>query len=172
MGVQTAYNFATSRGVAGGLYDLSPYASDSRLNGETVAGALKFGMGVVGGSAPGANVKRPAAGATPANFEGIVMTGFTTEQDINGNVVVMPGQTVGLLRYGRVWVRIKDGIAPEYGEPLHLIVDGDDAGLFTNAADVPAEGAASKTIAVKGRFIGGKGSGNVAPVELFNQAQN
>lgn len=172
MGVQTAYNYATPRGVAGGLYDLSPYASDSRLNGETIAGALKFGMGVVGGTTPGANVKRPAAGATAASFEGIVMTGFTTEQDINGDVVVMPGQTVGLLRYGRVWARIKDGADPEYGEPLYLIIDGDDAGLFTNVADVPAEGAASKTIAVKGRFVGGKGSGNVAPVELFNQAQN
>lgn len=172
MGVQTAYNFATPRGVAGGLYDLSPYVSDSRLNGETVAGALKFGMGVVCGTAPGANVKRPAAGATADRFDGIVMTGFTTEQDVNGDVVIMPSHTVGLLRYGRIWARIKDGIAPEYGEPLHLIVDGDDAGLFTNAADAPAEGAASKTITVKGRFIGGKGSGNVAPVELFNQAQN
>lgn len=172
MGVQTTYNYATSRGVAGGLYDLSPYASDSRLNSETVAGDLKFGMGVVCGSAPGVNVKRPATGATTDKFEGIVMTGFTTEQDSNGDVVVMPGQTVGVLRYGRIWARTKTGISPEYGEALHLIVAGDDAGLFTNTADTPAEGATSKTIAVKGRFIGGKGSGNVAPVELFNQAQN
>ena len=97
MGVQTAYNFATPRGVAGGLYDLSPYVSDSRLNGETVAGALKFGMGVVCGTAPGANVKRPAAGATADRFDGIVMTGFTTEQDVNGDVVVFgPELKMGL----------------------------------------------------------------------------
>lgn len=172
MGVQTSYSYATSRGVAGGLYDLSPYASDSRLNSETAAGDLKFGMGVVCGSAPGANVKRPATGATADKFEGIVMTGFTTEQDANGDVVVMPGQTVGVLRYGRIWARIKNGISPAYGEALHLIITGDEAGLFTNVADTPAEGTASKTIAVNGRFIGGKGSGDVAPVELFNQAQN
>lgn len=172
MSVQTAYNYATPQGVAGGLYDLSPYVSDSRLNGETAAGDLKFGMGVVCGSAPGVNVKRPAAGATAGKFEGIVMNGFTTEHDVNGNVVITPGQTVGVLRYGRIWARTKAGITPGYDDPLYLIISGDNAGLFTNAADVPAEGAASVTIAVKGRFIGGKGSGNVAPVELFNQAHN
>jgi len=168
MGVQTAYNYATPRGIAGGLYDLSPYATNSRLNGETEAGALKFGMGAVSGDNPGTDVKRPASGDTADKFEGIVMTGFTTEQDINGNVVVMPGQTVGLLSYGRIWARIKSDITPQYGDSLYLIIDGDEAGLFTNA-NTESE---LTVLAVKGRFIGGKGTGNVAPVELFNQAQN
>lgn len=165
MSVQTNYNYATPCGVAGGLYDLAPYATDSRLNGETVAGALKFGMGVVQGSSAGSNVVLPAAGAKAADFEGIVMNSYTTEHDINGNVVVMPNQTVGVLRYGRIWARLKSDIAPQYGDVLYLIVDGEEAGLFTNAE-------AETAIAVKGRFIGGKGTGDVAPVELFNQSQN
>ena len=54
---------------------------------------------------------------------------------------------------------------PRYGDSLYLVISGDDAGCFTNAAE---EGS---TIAVKGRFIGSKGTGNVAPIELFGQAQ-
>ena len=40
-----------------------------------------------------------------------------------------------------------------------------DAGKFTNAA---GDGT---TVALKGRFCGSKGTGEIAPVELYNQAQ-
>lgn len=165
MSVQTSYNFATPKGVAGSLFDLAPYSIDSRINGEADAGVLKFGMGAIQGTAPGSDVKVPATGATAATFEGVVLNGFNTQQTMQGVVEILPSQTVGILRYGKAWARIKTGITPAYGDALYLVISGDDAGAFTNAAG-------DDTIAVKGRFIGAKGTGNVAPVELYNQSQN
>jgi len=159
--MQLSYSYQTPRGIAGSLYDLAPYAIVSRLNAEAVPGIMKYGMGAVVGSTPGANVLVPEDGATAAKFEGIVMTGFTNQMDMEGKVNVYPQQTVGILRYGNAWVRIPDDVIPVYGEALYLIVDGDDAGKFTN------DDAAG--IAIYGRFIGGVGTGSIAPVELYNQ---
>lgn len=163
MSAQTNYTQATPRGVAGGLYDLSAHAIVTRLNGET-GNTMKFGMGVVRGSTPGSDVKIPAAGATAAKFEGVTVNGYTTEMDREGAVTLPPMASLGVLQYGKIWARTKAGITPAYGDPVHLIISGDDAGLFTNAT---VEGS---SVEVKGRFIGGKGTGNVAPVELFYQA--
>lgn len=163
MSAQTSYSQATPHGVAGGLVDLSARAINTRLNGET-GSTMKFGMGVVQGSTPGSDVKIPAAGATVAKFEGITVNGYTSEMDREGAVTLPPLAALGILQYGKIWARTKASIAPAYGDALYLIITGDDAGLFTNAAD------GGNTVAVSGRFIGGKGTGNVAPVELFYQA--
>lgn len=163
MSAQTSYTQATPRGVAGGLVDLSAHAVNTRLNGEA-GDTMKFGMGVVQGTTPGSDVKIPATGATAAKFEGITVNGYTSEMDREGSVTIPPLASLGILQYGKIWARTKAGITPAYGEALYLIITGDDAGLFTNTA---AEGT---TVAVTGRFIGGKGTGNVAPVELFYQA--
>ncbi len=160
--MQTSYNYTTPKGVAGGLYDLAPYQVESRVNGETTPGALKFGMGVVQGSAPGTNIARPAAGATADKFEGLVLTGFTQEMDMAGEVTIRPKQTVGVLRYGKAWARLPKDLTVSYGDKLYLVTSGDNAGLFTNDA--------SGGIAVNGRFVGSADSAGVAPVELYNQA--
>lgn len=159
MGVQTSYNFATDRGVAGGLYDLSHKTVVSRRN-EAADGILKFGMGVVIGTSKGVQVNLPAAGATLATFEGIALNGFSNEMDMAGNLSLKKDVTVGVISHGKVWARIVDGITPAYGDALYLCISGDNAGLFTNASG-------DNTIAITGaKFIGGKGTGNVAPVEL------
>lgn len=158
--MQNSYNYTTPKGVAGGLYDLSPYQIDSRVNGAP-AGALKFGMGVVQGTVPGTNIALPAAAATADKFEGLVLTGFTQEMDMAGDVAVRNKQTVGVLRYGKAWARLQKDAAPAYGDNLYLITDGDDAGLFTNAA--------SGNLAVNGRFVGAADSTGIAPVEIYNQ---
>ena len=159
MSVQTSYNFYTERGVAGGLYDLSHHDVNSRRN-ECEDGVLKFGVGVVTGTTKGAQVKLPASGASLATFEGITVNGFSTEMDMNGAVAVKNDATVGVLTHGRVWARIKAGITPAYGDALYLITAGDNAGLFTNATETNA-------IAITGgKFVGTKGTGDVAPVEL------
>ena len=164
MSAQQTYGYQTPKGIAGGLFDISPYRIDSRSNGEETPGALLYGMGVVQGESPGKNILKPTATDEPDVFEGVAMTGFTTQMDMLGKVTVMPRQTIGILRWGKAWVRVADGVVPEYGEPLHLIVDGAEAGFFTNddTGDV---------IAIKGRFVGGLGTGNIAPVEIFNQMQ-
>lgn len=162
MSAQTTYNQATPRGVAGGLVDLSAHAVNTRINGQTDA-SLKFGMGVVQGSTPGSDIKIPAAGATAEKFEGITVNGYTNEMDMEGAVAISPGAAIGVLQYGKIWARIKKDDAPAYGDKLYLIVNGADAGLFTKTTS-------GDTIEVtNGIFIGGKGTGDVAPVELFYQ---
>ena len=159
--MRTNYSYQMPRGVAGSLYDLAPHAIVSRLNEEKTAGKMKFGMGAMQGSAPGVNVAVATSEQPPRGFEGIVMTGFTSEMDMDGSVGIRHQQTVGILRYGNAWARIPDNVSPAYGEDVHLILSGNDAGLFTNERT---------GMPVKARFIGGRGTGSVAPVELYNQA--
>lgn len=158
MSVQTSYNFYTEKGVAGGLYDLSHHDVNSRRN-ECEDGVLDFGFGVVAGTIAGSQVKLPASGATAATFEGITVNGFSTEMDMNGKVAIKKDATVGVLVHGRVWARIAEGVTPKYGDALYLITSGANAGCFTNVA--------SGAVAITGgRFVGTKGTGNIAPVEL------
>lgn len=77
-------------------------------------------------------------------------------QHIDRKLYVLNNQTVGVMRRGRVWVRLATGAAPAYGDALHMIVEGDEAGCFAK------EGG----IAIPGRFIGAASNG-VAPVELY-----
>ena len=55
MGVQKTYSYATSKGVAGGIYDMFHYPVDSRFNEEATS-KLHFGVGVVTGKVPGSGV--------------------------------------------------------------------------------------------------------------------
>lgn len=159
--MQKSYSYTTPKGVAGGLMDLSPYSVDSRINGETEPGVLRFGMGVVQGTTPGTNVALPAAATTADKFEGLLLTGFTQEMDSAGEVTIRPKQTVGVLRYGKAWARVSKDAAVSYGDKLYLITSGDEAGLFTNKA--------SGNLAVNGRFVGAADSVGIAPVEIYNQ---
>ena len=161
MSGQLSYKYQMPRGIAGSLYDMSPHAIDSRTNGESGPDAMKYGMGAVVGINPGSDVLIPTAASTAAEFEGVVMTGFTNEMDMAGEVKVHPLRTVGILRWGRAWVRVADGVTPAYGDPLYLIKSGADAGRFTNVS--------AGNIAINGVFIGGLGTGDVAPVTLHNQ---
>jgi len=158
---QLTYNYQTPRGIAGSLFDLAPNEIVSRLNGEDSPKTMMYGMGAVVGDIPGVNVMVPETDATAAEFEGIIMTGFTTQMDMQGNVNIMPKQTVGILRWGNAWGRIPDGIVPEANQPVFWITTGADAGKFTNDS---GEG-----IPINAQFISGPGTGNIAPIRLFNQ---
>ena len=63
MGVQKTYGYATSKGVAGGIYDMFHYPVDSRFN-EEATGKLHFGVGVVTGKVPGSSVALPTSAST------------------------------------------------------------------------------------------------------------
>ena len=121
MGVQKTYGYATSKGVAGGIYDMFHYPVDSRFN-EEATGKLHFGVGVVTGKVPGSGVALPTSASTADNFEGVVINGFDRQQDLEGKLYVLNNQTVGVMRRGRVWVRLATGAAPAYGDALHMIV--------------------------------------------------
>lgn len=154
MSVQTIYRHAATRGIAGGIYDMHHYPVDTRYN-EEPSGVLRCGVGVVQGTDPGSNVKLPAAGATAATFEGVVVNGFTNQHDLEGKVYVAGGQNVGVMRRGRIWVRVADDAEPAYGDALHMLTDGEQAGFFATEGGVT----------IPGRFIGGAEDG-LAPVEL------
>ena len=162
MSAQTSYTQSTPRGAAGALVDLSEHAVNTRINAET-GFTMMFGLGVVQGSAPGSDIKIPASGATAEKFEGITVNGYTNEMDREGAVSISPGAAIGVLQYGKIWARIKPADAPAYGDKLYLIITGTNAGCFTKTSG-------GDTIEVPGRFIGEKGTGDVAPVELFYQA--
>ena len=158
MSAQTTYGFATSKGVPGGIYDMYHYPVDSRFNEED-NGKMLLGVGVVTGAIPGSSVKMPTASSKAADFEGVVVNGFTQQHDLEGNVAVMNNQSIGIMRRGRIWVRLVDEADPKYGDALHLIVDGNDAGCFATTGGVE----------VPGRFIG-EASNGVAPIELYGNA--
>ena len=155
MSAQTSYNYQTPKGVAGGIYDMYHYQVDSRVNEED-NGKLHFGMGVVTGTLPGSHVKLPAAASTAAQFEGVVLNGFDRQQDLEGKLFILNHQNIGIMRRGRIWVRLAAAASPKYGDAVHLLTSGDDIGCF----------AISGGIAIPGRFIGSASNGT-APVELF-----
>lgn len=159
---QTSYNFSTPVGIAGGLYDLTGYVCDSYNNGAE-DGALKHGMGVVVKDTAGV-AHLPEAGSTILNFEGVLINGLITEHNLDGDIVVKKGHTVGVIKQGRVWARIAETSAPAYGKAVLLITKGDKAGLFTTADD---EDEKANAIAVNAKFLTEKGSGNIAAVELY-----
>lgn len=164
MSAQNVYSYNNPIGGAGGLVDLSPVEINTFANEENTR-VLKFGMGVVAGTEAGKQIKLPVAASTAGAFEGVVTNNRTRERDLEGDLYIRKGAAVGVLRYGKIFVRLATGIEPAYGDALYLIKSGDDAGCFTNASGETA-------VAVKGRFIGGKDATNgVAPVELFNQSQ-
>jgi len=162
MAAQLTYNYATPKGVAGGLFDIAPYRIDSRLNGETDDNKMMFGMGAVQGATPGTDVLVPTSASTIVTFEGLVVANLTNEMNMQGDVSVKTQGTLGVMRWGRGWARVVPGITPKYGDPLYLTITGTYAGFFTNVSG-------SGTIAVNGTFAGGLGSINVAPIRLNNQ---
>ena len=145
MAVQTSYGFATGKGIAGGIFDMFHYPVDSRYN-EEENGKLRFGVGVVKGSIPGSNVILPTSDSKSADFDGVVVNGFSNQQDLEGKVRVMKNQNVSVMRKGRIWVVLAKDAEPAYG----------DAGCFATEGGVE----------IAGRFIGAA-NGGIAPVELY-----
>lgn len=167
MSTQKRYGYRTAMGAAGGIVDIAPYAIDTFLNEEDT-GKLMFGMGVVQGAKAGKGIALPTGDSTAAKFEGITVNGRTTEYDVEGKLALRNGASVGVMRYGRIYARVAADANPAYGDPAHLIIEGENAGLFTKTASVSS---GSKTVAIKGRFLSGIDStgNNIAVVELFNE---
>lgn len=162
MSAQTAYRFGTPMGAAGGIVDLAPYAIDTFLNEEDT-GVMDFGVAVVKGTAPN-KIKKAAAGATAAKLVGVTTNNRTTEYDLEGEVYLRKGKAVGVMRYGRIYVRVVPETVIAIDDPAYVSTAAETAGMFTNSS--------SGTVAIKGRFLSTvDATTGVAMVELFNQAQ-
>lgn len=164
MAAQLDYGYSMSKGVPGGKYDLSPDEVITRTS-EEEDGVLKFGMAVMVGSTPGTTVKVAGTGATTAKMEGIVLHAANTEQDRKGRVVVPNNASVGIMRRGKVWARVAEDVKPVYGDPLYVVVSGDDAGSLSNAA-----GTDNVNVKIGGYFIGEAEAEGIAPVLLTGAA--
>ena len=126
MSAQTKYGYSTPIGAAGGIVDVAPHQIDTFLN-EEENGVLKFGAGVVQGSKPGVNIALPKKAATAAKFEGITTNNRTTEYDLEGKLAVRKGAAVGVMRYGKIYGRVAEGVEPAYGDSVYLITEGEEA---------------------------------------------
>jgi hypothetical protein len=157
--LQTNYGFSSQRGVPGGLVDSSPRSTLSRANGETSPLAVQFGYGVVQGDMPGTDIKLPTTASTAAQFEGIVLSDMA-EHDLDGAVRNNSTRVLGIMEWGRAWVRVPDGLTVTYGDKAYLITSGADVGRFTNEA--------TGALDIKAKFISAVDSGDLAAVELFN----
>lgn len=134
MAAQTSYGYSTPKGVPGGMYDIS-FSEVVTRNNEEEDGALKYGMAVMVGTTPGTTVKKPVAGTTADQIEGIAIAAPNTEQDMKGNVVVRNGVSLNVMKKGGVWGRLATDVTPSYGVPAYVVIDGDDAGKFTTASE-------------------------------------
>jgi hypothetical protein len=169
---QLNYNYNQGVATAGLLRDTAPHTIVARANGEATPGAqgtpvaVLFGYGVVVGNNPGKDAKLPVVGSTAAQFEGVVVAGIKP-MDLEGNIALDPTYTLSVLKWGRVWVRVADGLTINYGDAVCLVNSGTDAGKFTNSS--------SGAIAINAKFIGGAEtggqslSGTIAPIEVYNQ---
>lgn len=158
MSVQTSYGFGFPKGVAGGLFDLSAHEVSTRQSeGEGVT----FGVGVVIGTNKGTDVKLPTADSTADQFEGVVVhNSVMAELDMNNKLNIGEKRTVGCLHHGKIWVKTGENAAPAYKEKVYLIVEGEEAGLFTTSADTATK------VELNARYLGVTDTG-IANAEFF-----
>ena len=154
MSAQTTYKFATPLGIAGGIVDVAPYAIDTFINEENT-GVMGFGMGVVDGTTAGATIKLQTA--TTDVFEGVTVNSLTTELDMTGKVNILGKASIGVMRYGKVFVKLAANVAPAFGNPVFLVCTGADAGCFTNVS--------TGALAINARFVSAAANG-IAAIEL------
>lgn len=161
MSGQTSYSYASQSGIAGGIVDLSNKVIDSRVYEEMDMDiTLKFGMGVVVGSSPATNVNAPSEDSKLSQFEGVLVNGHTTQQDLDGVLSIADGSSVGVMRAGRIWARVDSEASISYGDSLYLITKGDLAGYFTNVAE--------DSVKMNGRFLTQGNTVGLHAVELFS----
>lgn len=157
MSAQTKYTFDTPFAGAGGIYDLSPYAIDGMVNEED-DGVMGFGLAVIAGTAPGKQIKLPTTSSDLEDFEGITVNGHNTEWGLNGELYIRKTAAIGVMRYGRILVKVVEDEEPEYNDPAYFSIASGTFGEFQTTA--------TNGVAINGRFLGGVNNG-VAPVELY-----
>ena len=161
MSAQTTYAYAGPMGVAGGLVDLSPRQIDTYLNSEA-NGSLGFGLGVVAGSRPGVNIALPGTTSVAKDFQGVTVNNRTTETAMDGTVTILGGAAVGVLAWGKIYVKVAAAASPSFGAQAYLVTSGAEKGCFTQDS--------TAGVALKARFLGAA-SGGIAPLELLHQMQ-
>lgn len=154
--MQTTINVKQAFGIAGEIYDLTPYRVDAR----EVATAVAFG-GVAGVSAAGAFGAMDAA--TYTKFAGIFVrpkeevsygtVAGSTANPLAATMTVPAGRTVQVMSMGRVVI----------AKPNEAWVEGD--GVYVTTAGVLTKTATSNTLVGK-VIVGGAAGDPLAVIQL------
>lgn len=192
MGAQSRYSFRSPMGAAGGIVDLAPHEINAFVNGMET-GQMSYGLGVVSGGQAGTvvvpGIPYNLAGDMveddcACKFLGVVTNNRTTEQLYRGNLVIHKGAGLGVMRWGRIFVRIVPAMGlrnnmisyfdPVYLVPQHCVVENvygipiECAGMFSNQPEVGDV----KAVRINARYISsGDLFSDVAMIELYNQIQ-
>ena len=130
---QTSYSYKTAKGIAGGIYDISVHIVDTRRN-EEASGVMTFGVGVVKGTTAGQQVKLPTNASSAGDFDGIVINGGTTEENMAGDINILKDVALSIMKKGRIWAKLSDEAVATYGAKAYLVPDGKQAGHFTSGS--------------------------------------
>ena len=105
----------------------------------------------------------PTTTSAAKDFVGVTVNNRVTEAAMDGTVTILNGAAVGVMAWGRIYVKVAAAAAPAYGDPAYLVISGEEKGCFTqdDSAGIP----------VKARFLGAA-AGGIAPVELMHQMQD
>lgn len=162
MAAQLNYNYSTMKGVPGGKYDIAFDDVVTRKN-ENEDSVMKYGIAVAEGSIPGKTVKVPVDGTNSDVIEGIAIALPNTEHDTKGNVIVRKNASLSIMKKGNIWGRLASGCVPAYRKTAYVVVDGDDAGMFThtNAAYSEYEKSESSTSGAKKVVASSAGSNEI-----------
>jgi len=116
-----------------------------------------FGRASIRGAIPGETVAIPTATFAIANFEGVVMNSFLGESDMSGGYNIGDRSVIGVCRHGDVFVQVPESATPAYGDSVHILFAGENAGKFSTDGGVTLQGA---------MFIGAKNDEGIAPIEM------
>lgn len=143
MAAQTTYAYKTPSGVPGGLLDINPYSTVSRLIED--ATSIKFGLGVVKGTSD----QQVKVGT--GTFVGVLVE-KAHELEKDNSLKIEATESFTVLTRGGIWARVADDAEVAFGDPLYLESDGSFAKTGTTKID--------------GRFLGAAEDG-IAPIELY-----
>lgn len=105
MSPQLSYDHEMQKAIPGMVSDLT----DKTIISRAAEGDVDFGLALVQGTDPQKQVKVPTASAV---FEGVSAERFYIEQDLaTGEGVNKDGESVAVLRKGRIWVHIDQDVA-------------------------------------------------------------
>lgn len=123
MAAQLNYNYFTDSGVPGDKYDLSETTVVTR---HVEKDGLAPGVAAMKGSKSGVTVA-----AEGEVFEGVVLNGGLKELNEKGEVIFSKGDTVNIIKKGKVWVSVTKNGQPKKGDAAYVTKKGDEVGYFT-----------------------------------------
>ncbi|AUR99189.1 hypothetical protein NVP1263B_29 [Vibrio phage 1.263.B._10N.286.51.B1] len=132
MAVQTTYSVYHAAKYAGAVNSVNPYATESKLNTDTVN--IPFGYGVVADGETGMIL--PSTGDTAADFVGVAMRELNRAYADGETFGAPVGRDGTVVTHGRVAVVAGATVANR--DPVFLGIGADVAGKFTNAAGTGA----------------------------------